>query len=348
MEVFDQLDRHGYGELHLSLDRATGLRAIVAIHDVRLGPALGGCRFVSYPDEPAAIIDAMRLARAMTAKAALARLPHGGGKAVIMRPEGDDFDRAALFQSFGRFVDTLGGRYLTTEDSGTSTGDIAEVRKHTRHACGFTGEAGGSGDPSPLTALGVCRGIEACVKHRLGRDSLQGLRVAVQGVGNVGGHLCRELASRGAKLVIADVHAQRCADLSEALGAEIAEVSAIHRVECDVFAPCALGGAINARSVPELRCAIVAGAANNQLESDADGQALAERGILLAPDYAINAGGLINVALEVSGYDPDRARERTLAIYDTILEICERADQVGERPDRIADAMVAEILAAAA
>ncbi len=344
--VFAELADHDYGEVHFRLDAGSQLRAIVAIHDTRLGPALGGCRFISYASERAALIDALRLARAMTYKAALARLRHGGGKAVLIRPPGE-LDRGALFASFGRFVDQLGGRYLTTEDSGTSPDDMELVRKSTRHVCGFGLPSGGSGDPSPFTALGVRRGIEACVRWQLGKGSLSGVRVAVQGVGNVGYHLCKELAACGAQLSVADVRDELAARVASDFGAEIVSSATIHKQACDVFAPCALGGALNDRTVPELRCAIVAGAANNQLASAHNGEMLQARGILYAPDYAINAGGLINVAQEVAGYDAEKARARTLLIHDTITEICERARATSSPPSRVADAMVREILDAA-
>jgi leucine dehydrogenase len=344
--VFELLALHDYGEVHFALDPRSQLRAIIAIHDTRLGPALGGSRFIAYAHEQAALVDALRLARAMTSKAALARLPHGGGKAVLILPPGE-FDRSALFTAFARAVDALGGRYITTEDSGTTIGDMEVVRKTTRHVCGFDVSNGGSGDPSPFTALGVRRGIEACVKLRLGRSGLDGIRVAVQGVGNVGYHLCRELAAAGAQLTVADVRDELAERAEAELGARIAPSAVIHRTECDVFAPCALGGALNDRTIPELRCAIVAGAANNQLASDHNGAMLRERNILYAPDYAINAGGLINVAQEVAGYDAAKARARTLQIHDTILEICERSRTQGEPPSHVADAMVREILRAA-
>ncbi|MGH8310492.1 MAG: Glu/Leu/Phe/Val dehydrogenase family protein, partial [Steroidobacteraceae bacterium] len=258
-----------------------------------------------------------------------------------------EFDRTALLTSFARFVDALSGRYITTEDSGTSIEDMELIRRHTRHVCGFDVKNGGSGDPSPFTALGVRRGIEACVKWALGRSDLNGVRVAVQGVGNVGYHLCRELSTAGARLTVADVRDELAQRAASEFDAEIAKSATIHRTACDVYAPCALGGALNDRTVPELSCKIVAGAANNQLTSDRNGALLRERGILYAPDYAINAGGLINVAQEVAGYDEDKARARTLRIYDTIWEICERARQLEQPPHRIADAMVREILAAA-
>jgi len=346
MTTFEQLHAHGFGQVHFCGAQDVQLRAIIAIHDTRLGPALGGCRFVEYSDEAAALTDALRLARAMTSKAALASLAHGGGKAVIMRPAGD-FDRGALFTAFARFVDGLGGQYITTADSGTGTEDMEVIRAATPHVAGFGVEAGGSGDPSPYTALGVRRGIEAMARVVLGRDDLQGLHVAVQGVGHVGYNLCRELKDAGARLTLADVRETVAAEVAEELGAQTVPAARIHRVECDVYAPCALGGALNDRTVGELRCKLVAGAANNQLATDRNGEMLMQRGIPYAPDYAINAGGLINVAQEVVGYDAEVARVRTLRVYDTIVEIAERAASSSTPAHRIADAMVAEKLAAA-
>lgn len=343
---FDRMVDHGYGTVHLGRDQAAGLRAIVAVHDVRLGPALGGCRFIPYATEDDALVDALRLARAMTAKAALAGLAHGGGKAVIMRPAGE-FDRRRLFEAFGRFVDGLGGRYITTEDSGTGIEDMEVVRGVTRHVTGFDVAQGGSGDPSPFTALGVRRGIEACVKQKLGRDSLQGVHVAVKGVGHVGYALCKELHALGARLTVADIDEATLQTVCAKLDAEAAPVDRIHAVDCDVFAPCALGSEIDDSRLSQLRCAIVAGAANNQLAEMRHGDALMERGILYAPDYAINAGGLINVAQEVQGYDASKARDRTLRIYDTIIEIAERATAEGMGTHRVADRMVQERLARA-
>lgn len=209
MGIFTQLSRHQYGQVHFCRDAASGLEAIVAIHDTTLGPSLGGCRFIRYEREEDAITDALRLARGMTYKAAITGLRHGGGKSVIIRPKGD-FDRAALFSAFGGFVESLGGRYITAEDSGTSVEDMEVVRQRTRHVTGVKPEHGGGGDPSPLTALGVRRGIEAAVKHQLERDSLEGLRVAIQGVGHVGYYLAKErLHALGAKLTVADVETSR-------------------------------------------------------------------------------------------------------------------------------------------
>ncbi len=342
--IFELLEHYDYGELHLGRDAATGMRAIVAIHDTRLGPALGGCRFIHYDTDEDAVIDALRLARGMTYKAALARIPHGGGKSVIIKPRAQ-FDRAALFRAFGTFIENLGGHYITAEDSGTGIEDMEVLRDVTKHVTGVKPEHGGSGDPSPFTALGVRRGIEACVKRELDRGDLEGVRVAVQGVGHVGYHLCRELHSLGADLTVADIDPLKSERAQREFGAKIVELDAIFSTECDVFAPCALGSALNDETIPRLDCKIVAGAANNQLAEPRHGDDLMQRGILYAPDYAINAGGLINVAQEVAGYDEPSVRERTLNIYDTIFEIADRAHHAMAPTYRIADTLVEERLA---
>ncbi|MBL9004126.1 MAG: Glu/Leu/Phe/Val dehydrogenase [Myxococcales bacterium] len=350
--IFQILTDLEYGQLHMALDRATGLRAIVALHSTRLGPAIGGCRVYPYVDETAAVTDACRLARAMGYKAALARLPHGGGKAVIWATEAmrrPDFDRAALFTAFARFVDSLGGAYLTCEDSGTSTRDMDVVRKTTKHVLGFSTADGGSGDPSPFTALGCRRGIEAVCEVILGRKDgkdMAGLHVAIQGVGAVGRYLALELHKLGARLTIADIDPGRAERVAAETGAKIISIEEIFDVECDIFAPCALGGAISPSTLPRLRCRAVAGAANNQLASPTVGRTLQERGIFYAPDYAINAGGLINVAQEFAGYDAEKARERASGIYATIREIAERTQQTGRPPGEIADQLAEEIIAA--
>lgn len=343
MDLLAGMGSYGYGEVHVRVDAATGLRAIVAIHSTLLGPALGGCRFIHYDDEASAFTDALRLARGMTSKAALAGLNLGGGKSVILKPRGD-FDRPALFRAFGEFIDNLGGRYITAEDSGTSIADMGAIRQRTRHVTGIDPANGGSGDPSPFTALGVRRGIEACVAHRLGRDSLAGVHVAVQGVGHVGYHLCRELHAAGARLTVCDVEAARAERARTEFGATVVANADIFDVAAEVFAPCALGAVLDDQNIPRLRVGIVAGAANNQLAEPRHGEALHARGITYAPDYAINAGGLINVGLEVEGYDPNLARERTLKIRDTIAEVLRRADTEGLPPERVADRMVAERL----
>ncbi|HVK84956.1 MAG TPA: Glu/Leu/Phe/Val dehydrogenase dimerization domain-containing protein [Kofleriaceae bacterium] len=345
MDVFGNLIAHDFGEVHFKVDKATQLRAIVAIHDSRLGPALGGCRFIEYDTDADALVDALRLARGMTYKAALAGLAHGGGKSVIIRPK-QRFDRVALFRAFGRFIADLRGHYITAEDSGTGLEDMEIIRSVTTHVTGIDPSHGGSGDPSPFTALGVRRGIEACVKFKLGKATLQGIHVAVQGVGHVGYYLCKELHAAGAKLTVADVDKLKSERARREFGAAVVDIDRVAEVECDVFAPCALGAGLNDSTIPHLRAPIVAGAANNQLAQPRHGDDLQARGILYAPDYAINAGGLVNVAQEVKGYDAKLAREGTLKIYDTIWDICERSKRLGAPTYKVADIMVEEKLAA--
>lgn len=344
MDLFPLLEKYDFGAVHVGRDAASGMHCIVAIHDTRLGPAIGGCRFLPYADERDALVDALRLARGMTYKAALAGLPHGGGKTVMLRPN-KLFDRAALFRAFGRFLEGLGGRYFTAEDSGTGVEDMEVLRGVTRQV---VGTGGGSGDPSPFTALGVRRGIEACVAVKLGRGSLEGLHVAVQGVGHVGYHLCKELHAAGATLSVADVDPLKAERAQREFGARTVPIAEIFDVACDVLAPCALGSALNDDTIPRIRATIVAGAANNQLAELRHGDDLHSRGILYAPDYAINAGGLINVALELEGYDADKARARTLKVYDTIREIAERSKSSFTPTYRVADVMVEEKLGRAA
>jgi leucine dehydrogenase len=346
-DVFGKLSKYDFGEVHFKLDKATHLQAIVAIHDSRLGPALGGCRFIEYDSDDDAIVDALRLARGMTYKAALAGLAHGGGKSVIIRPK-RHFDRVALFRAFGRFIEDLRGHYITAEDSGTGLEDMEIVRTQTKWVTGIDPSHGGSGDPSPFTALGVRRGIEACVKFKLNKDDLRGVHVAVQGVGHVGYHLCKELHAAGAKLTVADVDKLKSERAQREFGAAITNIDEVAKVDCDVFAPCALGAGLNDNTIPHLKAKIVAGAANNQLAEPRHGDDLHARGILYAPDYAINAGGLVNVAQEVRGYDANAARAKTLEIYNTIYDICERSKKLQAPTYKVADIMVEEKLAAVA
>ncbi len=344
MDLFAQLRAYDYGEVHFKVDKASRLRAIVAIHDTRLGPSLGGCRFLPYDTDEAAVVDALRLARGMTYKAALAGLPHGGGKSVLIRPK-EHFDRVALFRAFGKFVDDLGGHYITAEDSGTGLEDMEVIRTVTKHVTGVDQSRGGSGDPSPFTALGVRRGIEACVQHKLKKKDLKGVHVAVQGVGHVGYHLCKELHAAGAKISVADVDPLKAERATREFGAEIVALESIHKIPCDVYAPCALGSALNDTTVSGLQAKIVAGAANNQLAEPRHGDDLHARGILYAPDYAINAGGLVNVAQEAKGYDASVATKKTLEIFDTILDIAQRSERTQTPSYRVADIMVEERLA---
>lgn len=340
MDIFETMRDLRYGRVHLAHDEASGLQAIIAIHSTRLGPAIGGCRCIPYPDSNAALFDATRLARGMAYKAAISKLPHGGGKAVIMLPEGH-VDRDALFTAFGQFVESIGGDYVTCEDSGTSTSDMDIVARQTAHVLGTNA---GSGDPSPYTARGVRRGIEAAVKFQLERDDLKGLHVAIQGVGHVGYYLARELHERGVKLTVADVNKDNLQKAVDDFGARVVSTDDILFVDCDVLAPCALGAVFNDDTVPKLNTRIIAGASNNVLLDDSHGVEIFKRGILYAPDYAINAGGLINVAIEYGpdGYSEDRALEKVDGIYDTMLEIFERAMNDDVPTHVVADRMVEE------
>lgn len=347
MDLFDYADELRYGALHMRVDEKSGLHAIVAIHNLKRGPAIGGTRFIEYDSTNDALRDAMRLARGMTYKAAISGLNHGGGKAVIVRPRGmTDSQREQIFHEFGKFVDSLGGRYITCEDSGTRVSDMNIVRQHTSSVLGFDPDQGSSGDPSPFTAYGVRRGLEAAVKFKLGRDDLDGLHVAVQGVGSVGYHLAKELHNLGARLTVTDVSDASIKRCVEEFGATEVAPNEIYGVKCDIFAPCALGAILNDTTIPQLDCSIIAGASNNQLAEDRHGQVLLERGILYAPDYAINAGGLINVAQEFEGYNADVARDKCTLIYDTMMSIFERAAAenapTGAVADRIVDEMIFE------
>ncbi len=338
--MFDRIEHARLDELHLRHDRPSGLRAIIAIHNTRLGPALGGCRCIEYANDEAAIDDAIRLARGMSYKNALADIPQGGGKAVIIKPA-QVADRTALYRAFGQFINELGGRYITAVDSGTALTDMDEVAAVTPYASGTSRDGF---DPSPMTALGVHAGIKAAVTHRTGQPSLRNLRVAIQGVGNVGYPLARLLHEDGARLLVSDsdqARVQRC--VSE-LGAETVSPDAIYDAECDVFAPCGLGGVINEQTADRLRCAIVAGAANNQLADEAQGARLHERGILYAPDYVINAGGVIRASLGYLGEPSSEIRRRTLALETTLRELFERARAQDLRPEQVADRTAEDIL----
>ena len=325
--LFAQLARGNHEQVHFCRDAESGLRAIVAVHSTALGPALGGCRMFPYQSEEQALNDVLRLSQGMTLKAAISGLNLGGGKAVII---GDPkrHKSAALWRAFGRFVDGLGGRYITAEDVGTSLQDMASVRGETRHVVGVPLEMGGSGDPSPVTALGVFSGMRAALQHAFGNDSFAGRRVAVQGCGHVGAPLIRLLVEAGASVSACDLDQEAVAALVAELGIQQVDSADIYQQPCDVFAPCAMGAALNPVTIPQLQCRVVAGAANNQLaDEDADGDRLAQRGILFAPDYAINAGGLINVFQELGGYNAERALAQTRQIFDVTRQILRYADE---------------------
>lgn len=327
-------------------DAVTGLKAIIAIHSTALGPAAGGCRLWGYDSDDAALTDVLRLARGMSYKNAMAGLRFGGGKAVILKTP--DFTPSdALFEKFGEFVDRQDGDYITAEDVGMRVEIMETIARRTRFVSGLTQKAGRvGGDPSPKTAFGVFKGIEAAVAFRLGRESLDGLTVAVQGVGNVGYYLCRHLAEAGAKLIVADIDGARVARVRDEFGATATGLDGILSSDADVVAPCALGAVLNERSIPTIRAHIVAGGANNQLETDADGKRLTDAGILYAPDYVINGGGIINVASEYYG-DVDEAEvmKRVAAIGPRLTGIFTEAKASGRPTNEIADSQARRIIA---
>jgi leucine dehydrogenase len=328
-------------------DRAAGLRAIIAIHDTTLGPALGGIRMRSYASEAEAVTDALRLAQAMTFKAALAGLDYGGGKAVVI---GDHTTtrREPLFRALGRMVESLAGRYIPTEDMGTTTADIEWVRKESRFGVGRDGVFGGGGDPSPMTAWGIFCGLRACLEEEFGTAEFQGRTVAVQGLGKVGYALARYLHEAGARLIVADVDVTRTEKAAAEFQARVVKPEEILIQHCDILAPCAAGGILNHDTIPQLRCRIVGGGANNQLLTTEDGDALYERGLLYAPDFAINAGGLINVADELGpgGYRRERAKAKTEGIYTTLKTLFAEAKRRGVLPHRLAVTLAQERITA--
>ncbi len=327
MGAMDLVSMMGHEQVLYCHDKDTGLKAIIAIHDTNLGPALGGSRFWNYRDEHEALVDVLRLSRGMTYKASVAGLRLGGGKAVIIgNPQ--QLRSEKFFRMFGRFVNSLNGRYITAEDVNMRVEDLNIVGKETPYVSGLTSFAGGSGDPSPLTALGVFSGIKASVDHKLKQSNLKGLRVAIQGVGAVGRHLCSLLHREGVHLIVADVNQSSVDLVVKEFGAKVVKTEDIHKVDADVYAPCALGGILNERTIPEINAPIIAGAANNQLLDEfADGKRVLDRGILYAPDYVINAGGLINVAHELSGYNEELARNDAKNIYHTILKVYALAEK---------------------
>ena len=320
MSVFEHINGDGYEQVVFFSDDQSGLRAIVAIHSTALGPALGGTRFYPYPNEEEALVDVLRLAKGMTYKAAAAGLDLGGGKAVII---GDSrrTKTEELLRAYGRFIETLGGRYITAEDVGTALEDMDVVRRESRWVTGCSHTYGGSGDPSPVTAYGVLQGIKACALEVFGSAELQNRTVALQGVGKVGHALCGYLTKEGASVTIADADVDNLARAVSDFGVETAPPEKIHALEADIFAPCALGAVINDDTISDLNCKIVAGAANNQLQREEHGDKLRDLEILYAPDFVINAGGLINVEDELRGYDRERAMKRVEGIYKQLQHI---------------------------
>ncbi len=340
-KIFDYALQKGFGDLHLKLCPKTGLQAIVAIHSTKLGPALGGCRFIEYANPFTALYDAIRLARGMSYKAALVGLPLGGGKAVILKPKGS-FDRREYFLKFGEFVESLGGRYITAIDSGTSLSDMDIVNEKTRHVASLSKD---NGEPSYCTATGVLKGIEAAVKYKLNRNNLEGLTVAIQGIGMVGYTLATYLHKMGVRLIVSDIKAENCKKAENELGAKVVSSETIHQSECDVFSPCALGAIINDTTIHELNTPIIAGAANNQLARTYHGNILHEKGILYATDYVINAGGLIYASSLYNKTEPKLANEQVNNIYHSLLNIFQRSEEENIPCSEIADKIAREKLA---
>ncbi|MGK2285672.1 Leu/Phe/Val dehydrogenase [Pedomonas sp. V897] len=347
MTVFSAADFSDHEQVVFVRDAETGLKAIIALHSTALGPAAGGCRMWRYASEEEALRDALRLSRGMSLKNAMADLALGGGKSVIMAPEGS-YDRPALLRAFGRAVNSLGGRYITAEDVGTSVADMLVIRQETAHVSGLNSEPGKGGDPSPYTALGVYSGIKASVRHKLGKDSLAGLTIAVQGLGNVGRHLCTMLHRDGAKLIVTDIAQDRVKSAVDAWGAKAVGLDEILSVEADVLAPCALGAVLNAQTIDTLNVPVVAGAANNQLATAEDGERLRQRGILYAPDYVINAGGIIAVSHEIlNQFDEPTVIAKVEAIGARLAGIFSQADKEGQSTAAVADRLAEEKIAAA-
>lgn len=321
----------------MASDTASGLKAIIAVHSTHLGPSAGGTRFWTYSDESEAMKDALRLSKAMSYKNAMASIPHGGGKGVIMRPTGH-FDRAALFAAYGRAVESVNGSYYAAEDVGVSPADMEVVKTETNFVAGLTSGKNASGDPSPVTADGVFRCLKVAAKERYGTHELSGLRVAVQGLGHVGYALCEHLSKAGAKIVVADINTKAVERAVTALGARAHDPETIHGAEVDIFAPCALGGIVSKTSVGEIKARIVGGAANNQLASADMGEALKQSDILYCPDYVINAGGIINVAAELSGnFDPAWVEGKLEGIEKTLQTILDKAKSENLPTNIIAD-----------
>nr|WP_202447452.1 Glu/Leu/Phe/Val dehydrogenase [Streptomyces sp. SID5468] len=340
-------EQGGHEQVVLCQDRSTGLKAVIAIHSTALGPALGGTRFFPYASEDEAVEDALNLARGMSYKNALAGLDHGGGKAVIIGdPVSDKTDE--LLRAYGRFVASLGGRYVTACDVGTYVADMDVVATENRWTTGRSVAGGGAGDSSVLTAFGVFQGMRASAATRWGEPTLSGRRVGVAGVGKVGHHLVEHLLADGARVVVTDVRAEAVAAIRERHPEveAVADTTALIRAGLDVYAPCALGGALDDETVPQLTASVVCGAANNQLAHPGVEKDLADRGILYAPDYVVNAGGVIQVADELHGFDFERAKAKAARIYDTTLAIFERAAADGVPPavaaDRLAETRMAE------
>lgn len=342
MGTFELISKHGeHEQVVFCHDPHVGLKAIIAIHNTSLGPALGGTRMWNYKTEEEALVDVLRLSKGMTYKAAAAGLNLGGGKAVII---GDPKTQKSegLFRAFGHFVNSLNGKYITAEDVGTNVTDMEHIYMETPWVTGIPKDFGGSGDPSPYTAHGVLMAIKASAKEKFGADSLKGLRIAVQGLGNVGSNLVRYLIEEGSQVIVADIDQARVADCANKYNAKTMGPDEILFADCDILAPCALGAVVNDSSITKIKAKVIAGGANNQLAESRHGDQLKELGILYAPDYVANAGGLMNVFVELEGYSPDRAFEKTRKVYDNMLRVFEIAKRDNVSTNVAADRLAEE------
>lgn len=343
MSVFSQVEFDNHEQVVFCADEETGLKAIIAVHNTNCGPAVGGCRFWNYTSDEEALVDVLRLSKGMTYKNALAGLNFGGGKAVII---GDPkvLKSEALFKAFGEKLNNMNGTYYSAEDVNITTGDIMQAKQVTDFVVGLEGK---SGNPAPFTALGTYLGIKAAAKHKFGSDDLSGLTLSIQGLGSVGMYICERLHNDGAKLIVTDINQSAIDFAVTHYGAQAVALEEIYGVEADIYVPCALGATINDETLPQFKVKVIAGCANNQLEKPRHGSALKEAGILYAPDYAINAGGIINIFFEQDseGYSSDKATAKVHEIYDTLLEIFKRADSENKPTHEIADIMAQEIIA---
>lgn len=346
MEIFERLAGGDYEQVVFCQDSATGLRAIISVHDTTLGPALGGTRFFPYTSDDEAIEDVLRLSRGMTYKSAAAGLDLGGGKAVIIG-DPNRVKTEGLMRAYARFVDALGGRYITAEDVGTTQADMDLIRRETQYVTGVSRSLGGSGDPSAATAYGVLHGMKATAEHLWGDKSLAGRHVVVSGVGKVGYNLVRHLVEERARVTVADVVPAAVERAVRDFNVESVEVEKVHAVECDIYSPCAMGKALTEVTIPELRCVAVVGSANNQLADDSCAEQLAGAGVLYAPDYIVNAGGVINIAEEIAGYHRERAYSNIRRIFDTTKAVIATAAADGittaAAADRVAERRIAEL-----
>lgn len=345
--IFDQLNLYGHKKVVFCNDPDTGLKAIIAIHDTTLGPALGGTRMWSYKNEADALADALRLSRTMTYKAAIAGLNLGGGKAVIIGDSGKDKSEA-LMRRFGKFIKNLNGEFITAEDLGTNTRDMEYIRMETQYVTGLPESIGGSGDPTPIAAQGVYMGIKASVRELFGNDNLAGKSVIVQGIGHVGENLVRLLREENAKVYVSDINEDRNVQIAKKYGAQAISNNSIFDIDADIYSPCAFGGTINTKNINKLKCAIIAGSANNQLEDEhLHGQMLLEKGILFAPDYVINAGGIINCYSELMGFGKARTIQLTENIYEATRNVLKlsKAESIStiEAANKIAEKRIADI-----